>query len=89
MKLKKFAYLYLKPLGNLILKILKKNPGNLLKNLEKSWLNIMEFCQSEKVVTLIIDHNINGNRNRGLVINNSKFVTTNEHECQSKLPPFN
>ena len=31
MKLNKFAYLYSKPLGNHILKIMKKIPGNLLK----------------------------------------------------------
>ena len=37
MKLNKFAYLYSKPLGNNTLKIMKKIPGNLLKNLEKSW----------------------------------------------------
>ena len=37
MKLNKFAYLYSKPLGNHTLKIMKKIPGNLLKNLEKSW----------------------------------------------------
>ena len=37
MKLKKFAYLYSKPLGNHTLKIMKKIPANLLKNLEKSW----------------------------------------------------
>ena len=38
MKLNKFAYLYLKALGNHTLKIMKKIPGNLLlKNLEKSW----------------------------------------------------
>ena len=37
MKLNKFAYLYSKPLGNHTLKINKKIPGNLLKNLEKSW----------------------------------------------------
>ena len=37
MKLNKFAYLYSKPLGNHTLKIIKKVPGNLLKNLEKSW----------------------------------------------------
>ena len=37
MKLNKFAYLYLNPLGNHTLKIMKKIPGNLLKNLEKSW----------------------------------------------------
>ena len=36
MKLNKFAYLYSKPLENHTLKILKKIPGNLLKNLEKS-----------------------------------------------------
>ena len=35
MKLSKFAYLYSKPLGNHTLKIMKKIPGNLLKNLEK------------------------------------------------------
>ena len=37
MKLNKFAYLYLKPLRNHTLKIMKKISGNLLKNLEKSW----------------------------------------------------
>ena len=37
MKLNKFLYLYSKPLGNHTLKITKKLPGNLLKNLEKSW----------------------------------------------------
>ena len=37
MKLNKFAYLYSKPLGNHTLKIMKKIPGNLLNNLEKSW----------------------------------------------------
>ena len=37
MRLNKFAYLYSKPLGNHTLKIMKKIPGNLLKNLEKSW----------------------------------------------------
>ena len=36
-KLNNFAYLYSKPLGNHTLKIMKKIPGNLLKNLEKSW----------------------------------------------------
>ena len=37
MKLKKFTYLYSKPLGNHTLKKMKKIPGNLLKSLEKSW----------------------------------------------------
>ena len=37
MKLYKFAYLYSKPLGNHTLKLMKEIPGNLLKNLEKSW----------------------------------------------------
>ena len=37
MKLNKFAYLYSKPLGNHTPKIMKKIPGNLLKNLEISW----------------------------------------------------
>ena len=37
MKLNKFAYLYSKPLRNPTLKIMGKKPGNLLKNLEKSW----------------------------------------------------
>ena len=41
MKLNKFAYLCPKPLGNNTLKIMKK------------YLEIMEFCQSEKVGTLI------------------------------------
>ena len=49
MKLNKFAYLYSKPLGNHTLKIMKKIPGNLLKKPG----NIMEFCQSKKVGTLI------------------------------------
>ena len=48
MKLNKFAYLYSKPLRNHALKIMKntwkftKKPGK-----------IVEFCQSEKVGTLI------------------------------------
>ena len=37
MKFNKFVYLYSKPLGNDTIKIMKKIPGNLLKNLEKSW----------------------------------------------------
>ena len=37
MKLNKFTNLYSKPLGNHTLKIMKKIPGNLLRNLEKSW----------------------------------------------------
>ena len=37
MNLNKFAYLYSKPLGNHTLKIMKKIPRNLLKNLEISW----------------------------------------------------
>ena len=37
MKLDQFAHLYSKPVGNHTLKIMKKIPGNLLKNLEKSW----------------------------------------------------
>ena len=37
MKLNKFAYLYSRHLGNHTLKLMKKIPGNLLKNLEKSW----------------------------------------------------
>ena len=37
MKLNKFAYLYSKPLVKHTLKIMKKIPRNLLKNLEKSW----------------------------------------------------
>ena len=51
MKLNKFAYLYSKPLGNHTLKIMEKIPGNLLKNLEKSW-KYHGICQSEKVGTL-------------------------------------
>ena len=35
MKLNKFTNLYSKPLGNHTVKIMKKIPGNLLKNLEK------------------------------------------------------
>ena len=37
MKLNNFAYSYSKPLRNHTLKIMKIIPGNLLKNLEKSW----------------------------------------------------
>ena len=37
MKPNKFAYLYSKLLGNHTSKIMKNIPGNLLKNLEKSW----------------------------------------------------
>ena len=49
MKLKKFAYLYSKPLGNHTFKNNEKNTWKFTKNLGK----IMEFCQSEKVGTLI------------------------------------
>ena len=55
MKLNKFAYLYPEPLGNHTLKIMKKILGNLLKKTWKNHGNIMEFCQSEKVGTLICD----------------------------------
>ena len=48
MKLNKFAYLYSKPLGNHTLKIMKKIPGNLLKNLEKSWKYHGIFVSSKK-----------------------------------------
>ena len=54
MKLNKFAYLYSEPLGNHTLKIMKKIPGNSLKKTWKNHGNIMEFCQSEKVGTLLI-----------------------------------
>ena len=37
MKLNKFAYLYLKPLGNQTLKIMKKYLEIYFKKLEKSW----------------------------------------------------
>ena len=37
MKLNNFTYSYSKPLRNHTLKIMKIIPGNLLKNLEKSW----------------------------------------------------
>ena len=37
MKLKKVVHLYFKKLGKHTLEILKKIPGNLPKNLEKSW----------------------------------------------------
>ena len=54
MKLNKFAYFYSKPLGNHTLKIMKKIPGNLLKNLEKSWkyhgiLSVRKSGNPEKV----------------------------------------
>ena len=55
MKLNKFAYLYPKPLGNHTFKVMKKIPGNLLKKPVKNHGNIMEFCQSEKVGTLLSD----------------------------------
>ena len=54
MKLNKFAYSYSKPLGKQTLKIMKKIPGNLLKKPGK----IMEFCQSEKVGTLLMSPNV-------------------------------
>ena len=53
MKLNKFAYLYSKPLGNHTLKIMKKYLEIYLKTW-KNHGNIMEFCQSEKVGTLVI-----------------------------------
>ena len=51
MKPNRFAYLYSKPLGNHTLKIMKKY----LEIYLKTWKNHgnMEFCQSEKVGTLI------------------------------------
>ena len=52
MKLNKFAYLCSKPLGNRTLKIMKKY----MEIYWKTWKNhgnIMEFCQSEKVGTLL------------------------------------
>ena len=52
MKLNKFAYLYSKPLGNHTLKIMKKIPGNLLKNLEKSW-KYPGILSTQKVGTLV------------------------------------
>ena len=51
MKLKKYAYLYSKLLGNYTLKIMKKYLEIYLKNW-KNHGNIMEFCQSRKVGTL-------------------------------------
>ena len=57
MKLNKFAYLYSKPLRIHTLKIMKKYleftkiPG-------KNHGNIMEFCQSEKMGTLMMVVNI-------------------------------
>ena len=48
MKLNKFVYGHSKPLGNHTLRIMKKIPGNLLKNLEKSWKyhGILSFRKS-------------------------------------------
>ena len=56
MKLDKFSYLYSKPLGNHTLKIMKKIPGNLLKNLEKSWkyhgiLSVQKSGNPEFIIT--------------------------------------
>ena len=53
MKLNKFLYLYSKPLRNHTLKIMKKYLEIYLKTW-KNHGNIMEFCQSEKVGTLMI-----------------------------------
>ena len=53
MKLDKFADLYQKQLGNHTLKIIKI-PGNLLKKTLKNHGNIIEFCQSGKVGTLLL-----------------------------------
>ena len=52
MKLNMFAYLYSKPLGNHSLNIMKKYYEFTLKTW-KNHGNIMEFCQSEKVGTLL------------------------------------
>ena len=52
MKLNKVVHLYLKYLGNYTLKIMEKIPGNLPKTW-KNHGNIMEFCQSGKVGTLM------------------------------------
>ena len=58
MKLNKFVYLYSKPLGNHTLKIMKKIPGNLLKNLEKSWkyhgiLSVRKSGNPEKLAACV------------------------------------
>ena len=53
MKLNNFAYSYSKPLRNHTLKIMKIIPGNLLKKTWKNHGKIMEFCQPEKVGTLL------------------------------------
>ena len=58
MKLNKFAYLYSKPLWNHTLKIKKKIPGNLFKNLEKSWKNhgILSVRKSGNPGSNLTDH---------------------------------
>ena len=62
MKLNKFAYLCSKPLGNHTLKIMKKIPGNLLKNLEKSWKyhGILSVRKSGNPATVFIQKAILG-----------------------------
>ena len=56
MKFNKLAYLYSKPLGNHTLKIMKKIPGNLLKNLEKSWkYGILSVRKSGNPDTLSVE----------------------------------
>ena len=59
MKHNKFADLYSKPLENHTLKIMKKIPGNLLKNLEKSWKyhGILSFRKSGNPVIYSIKSN--------------------------------
>ena len=62
MKLNKFAYLYSKPLGNHTLKIMKEIPGNLLRNLEKSWkyhgiLSVRKSGNPEYILGVLQPHN--------------------------------
>ena len=59
-KLNKFAYLYSKPLGNHTLKIMKKIPEHLLKNLEKIMEISWNFISPKKwEPCLLLQININ------------------------------
>ena len=73
MKLNKFAYLYLKKLGNHTVKIMKKIPGNLLKNLEKSW----KYHGILSVRKSVNPENSCGGKYRGLSL--FQFPHTNRH----------
>ena len=63
MKFNKLAYLYSKPLGNHTFEIMKKIPGNLLKNLEKSWkyhgiLSVRKSGNPERNMLVVVSYSL-------------------------------